>query len=68
MTDQGKTMSVPMAGKLYFDLGRNASYAAARSGQIPTIRIGRRLRALIPVLEQMIRREMKGSGDDEVAQ
>jgi hypothetical protein len=33
-----KTMSVPEAGRTYFDLGRNASYEAARRGDIPTIR------------------------------
>jgi hypothetical protein len=29
-----KTMSVPDAGKLYYDLSRNASYDAARRGDI----------------------------------
>jgi hypothetical protein len=36
------TISVPEAGQL-FDLGRTASYEAARRGEIPTERIGRRL-------------------------
>ncbi len=35
-------MSVPDAGR-YFGLGRDSSYAAAKRGDIPTIRIGRRL-------------------------
>jgi hypothetical protein len=36
-----KTLTVPEAGRTYFALGRNASYEAARRGDIPTIRIGR---------------------------
>jgi hypothetical protein len=49
-----KTLSVPEAGKRYFDLGRNASYEAARRGELPTIKIGRRLRVSIPALERML--------------
>jgi hypothetical protein len=49
-----KTLSVPEAGLIYFDLGRNASYAAAARGEIPTIRIGSRLRVPIVRLEQML--------------
>jgi len=39
------TYDVVEAGRL-LGLGRNASYEAAKAGQIPTIRIGRRL--LVP--------------------
>ncbi len=39
-------MSVPEAGKK-MDLGISSSYAAAARGEIPTIRIGRRL--LVPI-------------------
>jgi hypothetical protein len=46
-----KTLTVPEAGRLYFDLGRNASYDAARRGDIPTIRIGRLLRVPIAAME-----------------
>ena len=35
--DQPKTLTVPEAGRVYFSLGRNASYEAARRGDIPTI-------------------------------
>jgi hypothetical protein len=49
-----KTLSVPEAGRVYFDLGRNASYAAAARGEIPTIRIGSRLRVPVVRLEQML--------------
>lgn len=47
-------MTVPEAGREYFDLGRNASYEAARRGDIPTIRIGRLLRVPIVALERML--------------
>jgi len=46
-----KTLTVPEAGRLYFSLGRNASYDAARRGDIPTIRIGRLLRVPIAAME-----------------
>jgi hypothetical protein len=49
-----KTMSVPQAGSLYFDLERDASYAAARRGDIPTIRVGRTLRVPIVAMEAML--------------
>jgi hypothetical protein len=49
-----KTMSVPEAGKAYFDLGRNASYEAAKRGDIPTIRIGRLLRVPIVAMERKL--------------
>jgi hypothetical protein len=49
-----KTLSVPEAGKLYFDLGRNASYEAAKRGDLPVIKIGSRLRVPIMRLEQML--------------
>jgi hypothetical protein len=48
------TMSVPDAGKKYFDLGRNASYDAAARGEIPTIRIGRLLRVPVRKMEEML--------------
>jgi hypothetical protein len=47
MDAQPKTLTVPEAGRRYFDLGRNASYEAARRGDIPTIKIGRLLRVPI---------------------
>ena len=39
------TMTVPEAGAL-LGIGRGAAYAAARAGQIPTVKVGRRL--LVP--------------------
>lgn len=49
-----KTLSVPEAGKRYFGLGKNASYDAAHRGEIPTIRIGSRLRVPVVALERML--------------
>jgi hypothetical protein len=36
-------VSIPEAGWMAAGLGRSASYAAAKRGQLPTLRIGRRL-------------------------
>lgn len=52
--EQPKTLTVPQAGREYFDLGRNASYEAARRGDIPTIRIGRLLRVPVVALERKL--------------
>jgi hypothetical protein len=56
MTDElPKTLSVPEAGKAYFDMGRNASYGAVARGEIPSIKIGRRVRVPVVALEEMLR-------------
>ena len=49
MVDRSETLtlSVPAAGKL-LRLGRSAAYAAAASGELPTLKIGERL--LVPKL------------------
>jgi Helix-turn-helix domain len=52
--EEPKTISVPQAGKKYFDLGRNASYEAARRGDIPTIKLGRLRRVPVVALERML--------------
>jgi hypothetical protein len=49
-----KTLTVPEAGKRYFDLSRNASYEAARRGDIPTIKIGRLLRVPVGAMERKL--------------
>ena len=52
--EPAKTLTVPEAGRLYFRLGRNASYDAARRGDIPTIRIGRLLRVPVEAMERRL--------------
>jgi hypothetical protein len=49
-----KTLDVPTAGREYFGLGRNASYEAARRGDLPTIRLGRLLRVPVIALDRML--------------
>ena len=63
MNDLPKTISVPEAGKVYFGMGRNASYAAAKNGDIPSIKIGGLLRVPVRALEQML----DGTKTSEVA-
>jgi hypothetical protein len=43
------TVSVPEAGRM-LGIGRDAAYAAAARGQIPTLRLGRTLRVSVPKL------------------
>jgi hypothetical protein len=57
-----KTMSVPEAGKEYFELERDAAYAAAKRGEIPTIRIGRTLRVPIAAMDRMLEEASKPKG------
>jgi hypothetical protein len=54
MADNPKTVSVPEAGRHWLGIGRNASYEAARRGDIPTIRIGRLLRVPVVALERKL--------------
>jgi len=51
---KGPTCAVPEAGKYYFGLGRNGSYEAARRGEIPTIKLGGRLRAVVAALDKKV--------------
>jgi excisionase family DNA binding protein len=55
-TTQPLTLSVPEAGRKYFNLSREGSYEAARRGELPTIRIGRLLRVPVRALEAMLDR------------
>jgi Helix-turn-helix domain len=48
------TLSVPEAGWKYFGMSRNASYAAAERGDIPTVRIGKLIRVPVRALERML--------------
>ena len=59
--DEPKTMSVPDAGRRYFGLGKNASYDAAKRGEIPVLRIGNRLRVPVVALERMLEQTLSQS-------
>jgi hypothetical protein len=62
MADTRLTIPVPEAGKKYFGLSRNGSYAAAARGDIPTIKIGSRiLRVPVRALEAMLDRASEES-------
>ena len=52
---QRKTMSVPEAGDIYYELGKNGSYAAAERGDIPTVKVGRLLRVPVEAMEKKLR-------------
>jgi hypothetical protein len=54
ITDTPMTISVPEAGRVYFDLSRNAAYAAAKRGDFPTIKIGKLLRVPVRALEKKL--------------
>ena len=51
MTKQ--TLTVPEAAKV-LGIGRSAAYEAARIGQIPTIRIGKRILVPVVAMEKML--------------
>lgn len=42
------TIPVPDAGRLFFGIGRNAAYDAAKRGEIPTMKVGGRI--VVPVV------------------
>ena len=48
-----ETLSVPEAGRIV-GLGKNASYEAARRGELPVLRFGRILRVPRAALERML--------------
>jgi hypothetical protein len=54
MDKECKTLSVPAAGKRYYDLSRNGSYDAAKRGEIPVLRVGRKLRVPVAAMERML--------------
>jgi excisionase family DNA binding protein len=61
MAEDCLTISVPEAGEKYLGLSRNGAYAAAERGDIPTIRIGRRIRVPVRALEKMLDDACKGT-------
>ena len=63
MEPQPKTISVPKAGREYLGIGRDASYEAAKRGDIPVLRIGRLLRVPVTAMERML--DQVGKADQE---
>ena len=59
------TMSVPLAGQA-FGLSRNASYEAARRGEIPTMRFGKRLRVPTRWVRRKLELDEAGGGVTEL--
>ncbi len=57
-----KTVSVPEAGRIYLGLGRDASYEAAKRGDIPFIQVGRLKRVPIIAMERMLERAAEQAG------
>jgi excisionase family DNA binding protein len=55
MRARARTISVPEAGR-WLGLGRNAAYDAARRGEIPVLRFGKRIRVSVVALERMLAR------------
>jgi hypothetical protein len=51
---KAKTLSVPQAGRLYFDLSSNASYRAAQRGDLITIKVGRLLRVPVAAMDRKL--------------
>jgi len=51
--DESKTQTIDEAAK-ELGIGRNQTYAAARRGEIPTIRIGKRILVLREPFKKML--------------
>ena len=58
------TISVPDAGAVFFGLARNGAYEAARRGEIPTVRVGGKVRVPVaPVAEKLGLKTVFGRSD-----
>jgi hypothetical protein len=58
------TMDPVEVGKMFFGIGRDASRRAAKTGQMPCVKIGDRYFASIPAIEAMIANAGKADQDD----
>jgi hypothetical protein len=54
VADEPLTLSVPAAGKKYYGLSRAGSYAAAKRGEIPTIKIGRLIKVPVARMNRLM--------------
>jgi len=52
-TSRPKTMTVEDAAKV-LNIGRNQAYAAARAGELPVLRIGKRILVLAEPLNRLL--------------
>jgi excisionase family DNA binding protein len=53
MGEHELTISVPAAGRR-LGIGKNLSYAAARRGELPVLRFGRKLRVPLAALDRLL--------------
>ena len=58
------TMSVPAGGKHFLGLGRDASYQAAKNGDLIVMKVGPKL---LRVLVKPMERKLEQAGEQEVA-
>jgi excisionase family DNA binding protein len=63
MSDR-KTITVPEAGK-QLGIGRSAAYEAAKRGEIPTVKIGRRMLVPRDAVDHMLSRAMVHQADPQ---
>ncbi|WP_167391373.1 hypothetical protein [Mesorhizobium temperatum] len=56
------TVSVPDAGRLFFNLARNASYDAAKRGDIQTIKIGGKMVVPVAPIAAQLGLQFKAAG------
>ena len=67
MENQRMTVTVEEAATI-LGVGRNKAYEAARSGEIPTIRIGKRVLVPVASLERPLAIEVLPLGANDLAQ
>lgn len=61
-----RTITVPEAGE-QLGIGRNAAYEAAKRGEIPTVRIGRRLLVPREAVDRLLQRAMEHAPEPQRA-
>ncbi len=62
MEDERKTVSVTQAAR-QIGIGRNLAYEGIRRGEIPAIKIGKRLLVPVAALERMLAEAGQAEGD-----
>ena len=58
MNAECQTLSVPEAGKI-LGVSRNTAYQAVKTGQLPVLRIGRKIRVPKALLNRMLTRMLE---------